>query len=41
LAIAGAAEFEIPAITGHTVKDVHSILDKHYLSRVVTLAENA
>ncbi|NBJ13297.1 tyrosine-type recombinase/integrase [Microvirga arsenatis] len=41
LAIAGATEFEIAAITGHTVKDVHSILDRHYLSRDVVLAENA
>jgi integrase len=32
-ALAGCTEAEIVAITGHTLKDVRSILDAHYLHR--------
>jgi hypothetical protein len=32
---------EIASITGHSLKDVEDILDKHYLSRDQALAENA
>ena len=32
LAIAGCTEAEIVAITGHTLRDVRSILDAHYLT---------
>lgn len=41
LAVAGCTEAEIAAITGHSLRDVASILDRHYLSRDVALAENA
>lgn len=41
LALAGATEPEIATITGHTLKQVRSILDKHYLHRDVRLAESA
>jgi integrase len=41
MAIAGATEAEIAAITGHNLSDVRSILDAHYLHRDPTLAENA
>jgi integrase len=41
LAMAGCSEAEIATITGHSLRDVRSILDTHYLSRDVTLAENA
>lgn len=41
LALAGCSESEIAAITGHTLTDVRSILDRHYLSRDVALAEAA
>jgi integrase len=41
LAIAGCTEAEIAAITGHTLKDVRSILDAHYLHRDQALAEAA
>ena len=41
LAIAGATEAEIAAITGHSLRDVRSILDLHYLHRDPALAENA
>ena len=41
LAIAGCTEPEIAAITGHSLRDVHSILDAHYLHRDPVLAENA
>jgi integrase len=33
LAFAGCTEAEIVAITGHTLRDVRSILDAHYLHR--------
>lgn len=41
LAIAGCTVPEIAAITGHSLKDVEAILDKHYLGRDIQLAENA
>ena len=41
LALAGCSESEIAAITGHALTDVRSILDRHYLSRDVALAEAA
>ena len=41
LAIAGCTEAEIASLTGHSMKDVSTILDAHYLSRDVKLAESA
>jgi integrase len=41
LARSGSTESEIAAITGHSTSDVRSILDRHYLSREVELAEEA
>jgi hypothetical protein len=41
LALAGCTEAEIAAITGHSLRDVRSILDLHYLHRDPGLAENA
>lgn len=41
LAIAGCNEAEIATITGHSMKDVGSILDAHYLHRDSKLAESA
>ncbi|GES43136.1 integrase [Rhizobium dioscoreae] len=41
LALAGCTEAEIATITGHSLKDVRSILDAHYLNRDPRLAENA
>jgi integrase len=41
LAIAGCTESEIAAITGHSLKGVSEILDRHYLSRDNVLGENA
>jgi integrase len=41
LAIAGATVPEVATFTGHSLKDVEGILDKHYLGRDVRLAENA
>jgi integrase len=41
LAIAGATEAEIASLTGHSLRDVHSILDTHYLARDPALAESA
>ncbi|RTL86897.1 MAG: integrase [Hyphomicrobiales bacterium] len=41
LAIAGASEPEIAAVTGHSIGDVRSILEKHYLKRDPALAANA
>jgi integrase len=41
LAIAGCTEPEIATITGHSLRDVHSILDAHYLHRDPMLAESA
>lgn len=41
LALAGCSEPEIAAITGHTLRNVKSILEKHYLKRDPQLALNA
>lgn len=41
LAIAGCSPAEIASITGHSGSDVNIILDRHYLSRDVKLAEHA
>jgi hypothetical protein len=41
LAIAGCEVPEIASITGHSLKDVHAILDAHYLHRDPKLAEQA
>ena len=41
LAVVGCSEAEIASITGHTLRDVRSILDAHYLHRDPALAENA
>ena len=41
LALAGCTEFEIATVTGHTLRDVRSILDSHYLHRDVALADAA
>jgi integrase len=41
LAIAQCTEAEIATITGHSLRDVRSILDLHYLSRDPALAESA
>lgn len=41
LAIAGCEITEIATITGHSLKDVATILDTHYLSRDARLAESA
>jgi hypothetical protein len=41
LALMGVEVPEIAAITGHSLKDVHAILDTHYLHRDPQLAWNA
>ena len=41
LALAGATVPQIATFTGHSLKDVEAILDKHYLGRDVRLAEDA
>jgi integrase len=41
LAIAECTEPEIAAITGHSLRDVRSILETHYLHRDPMLGENA
>jgi integrase len=41
LALVGATEAEIANITGHSLCDVHAILDAHYLARDPALGENA
>ena len=41
LALAECTEAEIATITGHSMRDVRSILDAHYLRRDEGLAENA
>ena len=41
LALVGCTEAEIAAITGHSIRDVRSILDAHYLHRDQALAETA
>lgn len=41
LALAGCTEAEIATITGHSLKTVGAMLDRHYLSRNAGLAESA
>jgi integrase len=41
LAVAGCEVPEIASLTGHSLADVNAILDAHYLSRDVRLAESA
>ena len=41
LALAECTEPEIATITGHSLRDVRSILDAHYLHRDPALAESA
>jgi integrase len=41
LALAGCTEAEIATITGHSLRDVRSILDAHYLHRDPALADSA
>jgi integrase len=41
LALAKCTEAEIATITGHSLRDVRSILDAHYLHRDPALAESA
>ena len=41
LALAGCSEAEIATLTGHTLNDVRSILDAHYLNRDPALAIEA
>ena len=41
LALVGCTEAEIGTITGHSLRDVRSILDAHYLHRDQALAESA
>jgi integrase len=41
LALVGCSEAEIATITGHSLRDVRSILDANYLHRDPALAENA
>jgi hypothetical protein len=41
LALAGATEAEIATLTGHSLRDVKTILDTHYLSRAPELGDRA
>jgi integrase len=41
LAVVGCTEAEIASITGHSLRDVRSILDTHYLHRDPALADSA
>src|SRR5262249_735143 len=41
LALVGCTEAEIATITGHSLRDVRSILDAHYLNRDQALADSA
>jgi integrase len=41
LALEGCTEAQIATITGHTLRDVRSILDAHYLHRDIELARSA
>ncbi|MGB6588807.1 MAG: integrase, partial [Pseudolabrys sp.] len=41
LALAECTEAEIATITGHSLRDVRSILDAHYLHRDPALGESA
>jgi integrase len=41
MAQAGAQVAEIATITGHSLRDVHAILDRHYLARDPSLGDSA
>ena len=41
LALVGCTEAEIATITGHSLRDMHRILDAHYLARDPALAKSA
>jgi predicted transcriptional regulator len=41
LAKAGCTEAEIATLTGHTLRDVRTLLDSNYLQRDPALAERA
>ena len=41
IALVGCTEAQIASITGHSLRDVRSILDAHYLHRDVELARTA
>jgi integrase len=41
LALADASVPEIATLTGHSLRDVHAILDAHYLHRDPVLGDNA
>jgi len=41
LAVAGASPPEIATLTGHSLRDVNDILDRHYLNRDVRMAKAA
>ncbi len=41
LAEMGSTDIEIASVTGHSISDVKSILDSHYLSRTQRLGDNA
>jgi hypothetical protein len=41
LAIAGAHPQEIAGVTGHSLSDVATILDRHYLGNRAALADSA
>ena len=41
LALVGCTEAQIATITGHSLRDVRSILDAHYLHRDIELARSA
>ena len=41
LALAGCTEAQVASITGHSLRDVRSILDSHYLHRDPAMAEAA
>lgn len=41
LALAGCTEAEIATITGHSLRDLRSIFDAHYLHRDPTFADSA
>ena len=41
LAVVGCTEAEISSITGHSLRDIRSILDSHNLHRDPALAESA
>jgi integrase len=41
LSLAGASPQEIAGVTGHSLADVHAILDRHYLGERARLAEAA